>query len=244
MSPGERAARPAGAARRIVLASYNVHRCVGTDRRRDVARVLRVLRELRADVIALQEADEHLDDPSVLEHEGVLAELSGLRGIALPPPGAGYGHHRNLLLTSLPLRRVDGIELSYPRREPRGALDVELDAGHVGLRVIATHLGLRPAERRYQVRKILASATHDERAIIVLLGDFNEWWIAGRPLRWLHAHFGFTPHLRTFPSSFPLFALDRIWAHPPTALVRVWRHLSPESRVASDHLPILGELRF
>jgi endonuclease/exonuclease/phosphatase family metal-dependent hydrolase len=108
--------------------------------------------------------------------------------------------------------------------------------------VIATHLGLRPRERRFQVQRILEHAGRDERAT-VLLGDINEWFIAGRPLRWLHAHFGFVPHLRTFPASFPLFALDRIWAHPPRAIARFWCHVTPLSRSASDHLPVIARLQ-
>jgi endonuclease/exonuclease/phosphatase family metal-dependent hydrolase len=237
-------ARPDGATRRIVLASYNIHGCIGTDRRCDIERVARVLRELRADVIALQEVEAHSDDFDGGRRTAVLGELTGLRGIWLPVHERAAGHHTNALLTSLPVLRASCIDLSYPNREPRAALDVELDAGGVALRVIATHLGLRPAERRYQVQKILARATRDPRALTVLLGDFNEWLIAGRPLRWLHAHFGYAPHLRTFPSYWPILALDRIWAHPPTALTRVWRHRSAEGRIASDHLPIVGELRF
>jgi endonuclease/exonuclease/phosphatase family metal-dependent hydrolase len=226
----------------VVVASYNVHGCVGSDRRRDVLRVARVLRELQADVIALQEIDWHAADAQRQESAEIMAELSGMRALWAPTcerHGALFG---NALLTSLPVRSVHSIDLTYAQREPRAALDVELDAGVAPLRVIATHLGLRPDERRFQVQRILEHAGKDERPT-VLLGDINEWFIAGRPLRWLHAHFGYVPHLRTFPAFFPLLALDRIWAHPPRAIARVWCHTTPLSRRASDHLPVLARLQ-
>jgi endonuclease/exonuclease/phosphatase family metal-dependent hydrolase len=234
--------KPARAPRRVVVASYNIHAGVGTDGRRDLARVGRVLRELNADVIALQEVDCDLDDFNSLTRAGLLAERSGLRGIWLPTHFRKEGHFANALLTSLPLRRARGVDLRYGRSEPRRALDVELGVGDARLRVIATHLGLRPAERRHQVRELLAISARDACETSVLLGDINEWFIAGRPLRWLHAHFGYAPALRTFPSRFPLLALDRIWAHPPAVMARMWRHESAESRRASDHLPVLAEL--
>ena len=171
-----------------------------------------------------------------------MAELPGMRALWAPTCRRHGNPFGNALLTSLPVRNVRTIDLTYGRREPRGALDVELDAGVVPLRVIATHLGLRPRERRFQVQRILEHAGRDDRAT-VLLGDINEWFIAGRPLRWLHAHFGFVPHLRTFPAPFPVFALDRIWAHPPRAMARFRCHVTPLSRRASDHLPVLARLR-
>jgi endonuclease/exonuclease/phosphatase family metal-dependent hydrolase len=232
--------------RRVVVASYNIHGGVGTDGRRDMARIASVVRELCADVIALQEVDCHLDDFSSITRADTLAELTGMRGIWLPTHLREDRHFANALMTSLPLQRARSIDLSYAGHEPRRALDVELGVGDAKLRVIATHLGLRPAERRHQVRALLATCARpdssDERETSVLLGDINEWFIAGRPLRWLHAHFGHAPALRTFPSYFPLLALDRIWVHPPRAVTRVWRHQTPESRRASDHLPVVAEL--
>jgi endonuclease/exonuclease/phosphatase family metal-dependent hydrolase len=230
------------ASRSVVVASYNVHGCIGTDRRRDVLRVARVLRELAADVIALQEIDWHANDAHRLEAAEILSEVAGMRAIWAPTRHQRGELFGNALLTSLAVRSARTFDLTYAQCEPRRALDVELETGATPLRVIATHLGLRPRERRFQVQRILERAAHDERATTVLLGDINEWFIAGRPLRWLHAHFGFVPHLRTFPSFFPVFALDRIWAHPPPAISEMWRHVTPQSRRASDHLPVVARL--
>jgi len=236
MSDGDRPGR-------LTVASYNVHGCVGTDRRRDVARVARVLRELDAQVIALQELDFHPDDLVRPEPIATLADLSGYQAIWAPTERSGSDHFGNAILTTLPIRSARTLDLSYKHCERRCALDAELEAGATRLRVIATHLGLRPSERRYQVQKILSSTTDDEgETLTVLLGDINEWFLPGRPLRWLHARFGYGPSVRTFPAQFPLLSLDRIWAHPPAALSHVRAHSSGEARRASDHLPVVAEL--
>jgi endonuclease/exonuclease/phosphatase family metal-dependent hydrolase len=226
------------------VASYNVHHCVGLDRRRDPARIGRVVRALGAPVVALQEVGCG-PGPGELESQiGQLAEMTGLHAIPLATMEKRQGPFGNALLTALPVRSMRRIDLSVPDYEPRGALDVELQADGVILRVVATHLGLKPHERRHQVRRLLESVSHDDRSITVLLGDINEWFVYGRPLRWLHARFGRMPHVRSWPSFLPIFALDRVWVHPQRNLARLDTVVTPESRVASDHLPVVANLRW
>jgi endonuclease/exonuclease/phosphatase family metal-dependent hydrolase len=227
---------------RIRVASYNVHAFVGTDGRRDVARIARVLRALDADVIALQEAVFAPDAPAASQPAEVLAELAGYRAVSAPierRDGISFG---NAVLTRLPVSASRRICLDYPECEPRTALELWLETSGRPLRVVATHLGLRPVERREQVRTILEHVAGDEQSVTVLLGDFNEWFLVGRPLRWLHARFGRGAAARTYPSRWPLFALDRVWVHPRTALARFDAYRGGEARVASDHLPVLGEI--
>jgi endonuclease/exonuclease/phosphatase family metal-dependent hydrolase len=140
------------------------------------------------------------------------------------------------------VRSVRRLDLTYRSREPRGALDVDLDVAGTEVRIIATHLGLRPGERRHQVQRILESVADQREGLTVLVGDINEWLISGRPLRWLHRRFGQSRALRTFPAWFPLFALDRIWVHPRQAMLEVVARDTPEARIASDHLPVRAEL--
>lgn len=108
--------------------------------------------------------------------------------------------------------------------------------------MIATHLGLRPAERREQVRRLLSLCDIKGRDLVLLAGDLNEWFLWGRPLRMLHRIFPDTPHRRTWPAHAPLFALDRVWVHPRRALRRLAVHRSALTRVASDHLPLSAEI--
>ena len=107
---------------------------------------------------------------------------------------------------------------------------------------MATHLGLRPAERRDQVQRLLAELGDEKPMPTVLMGDLNEWFLWGRPLRWLRAHFEHTRAPATFPSSFPMLALDRIWVKPRHLLRRLSVHSSRLARRASDHLPVVAEL--
>ncbi|MGB8436252.1 MAG: endonuclease/exonuclease/phosphatase family protein, partial [Burkholderiales bacterium] len=133
---------------------------------------------------------------------------------------------------------VHRVDLSVPGREPRGALDLMLEAPRGALRVIATHLGLAPAERRHQIRRILAMLAPVRPEPVVLMGDLNEWFLWGRPLRWLRAHFGRAPAPATFPARRPVLALDRIWVEPRDLRTGLAVHSTALARSASDHLPV------
>jgi endonuclease/exonuclease/phosphatase family metal-dependent hydrolase len=226
----------AGCRRRLTLATYNIHRCVGGDGRMDPRRIAAVLREVDADVIALQEVASRRADAADLLAE--LAPESGMAivlGPTLQREDASYG---NALLTRLPIRESRRLDLSVPGREPRGALQVTMDWAGRELRVAATHLGLAPRERRTQVRSILAEFAAEPTGVEVLMGDLNEWFLWGRPLRWLRRRFAPSPAVRSYPARHPLFALDRIWVRPGAALLTIERHETTLARVASDHLPV------
>lgn len=224
----------------LVVATYNVHRCIGRDGRSDPGRTLAVLRELDADVIALQELQWQPADARHLLQQFALG--LGYTALAGPTLLRETGHYGNAILTRLAVRETEALDLSVPGREPRGALEALLDAPGGPLRLVATHLGLRPYERRAQMRRLLARLRGSTSAS-VLLGDLNEWFLWGRPLRWLRARFGRTPAPATYPAQRPLFALDRIWVEPRRLLHELRPHASPLARVASDHLPLRAVLQ-
>lgn len=223
----------------IAVATYNVHRCVGRDGRFDPERTLAVLRELDADAVALQELQWQPADAMHLLQEFALR--LGYAALAGPTLLRAEGHYGNAVLTRLPVLDTASVDLSVPDREPRGALDALLDTSGGPLRLIATHLGLRPYERRLQMRRLLG-LRGEHASATVLLGDLNEWFLWGRPLRWLHARFGRTPAPNSFPARRPLLALDRIWVEPRSILRELRAHASPLARVASDHLPLRAVL--
>jgi endonuclease/exonuclease/phosphatase family metal-dependent hydrolase len=225
---------------RIAIASYNVHSCVGLDRRCSPARVATVLKELACDIYALQEVDNEPgedDDSKQLEYLASELDMAAIPGLRIVRHSGQYG---NALLTRLPILSVHRHDLSYPWFEPRGALDVQLEVGGRVLRVIATHLGLSRAERRAQWRQLLlAVATAPPTLPTVVVGDMNEWFPWSMTLRDVHRILGRPIAAPAeFPTFAPMLALTRIWVRPVGALTSIELHRSAAANRASDHLPL------
>jgi endonuclease/exonuclease/phosphatase family metal-dependent hydrolase len=229
--------------RLLSVASYNIHRCVGVDGRCDPLRIAQVIRELDADIVGLQEVHSRVTDDEQAHQLDFLADATGLHAIPGHTLYHHDGHYGNALLTNAPILVVRPFDLSVPGREPRGGIDAKINIAGENLRVIVTHLGLWPAERRLQVKRLLPILAEEPTRLIVMLGDINEWQPRARSLRWLQTYFGDAPAPRTFPTRLPLFALDRIWAKPREALLRVHVSTSPLARLASDHLPVTATIR-
>ncbi|MFU8815498.1 MAG: endonuclease/exonuclease/phosphatase family protein [Pseudomonadales bacterium] len=225
----------------LTLATYNIHRCVGRDRKLRPDRIVEVLQELSADVVALQEVESR--DHGGLDLLAHFAAETGLVAIAGPniyKHGTRYG---NALLTRLPVMATTRFDLSFRKREPRGGIDVQLRWADQTLHVVATHLGLTAAERRWQMSRVLERFATSRSDAHVLLGDINEWWRWGRVHRWLDAHFPAAATApATFPAVLPLFALDQIRVRPARLLRELNVHASPMARRASDHLPLTASI--
>jgi len=222
---------------RLKIGSYNVHRCVGADRRCAAERVAEVIGELDVDVLALQEVDCGYHHPGEDQIAG-LAALLGMHAVAGPTMHRTSGTYGNALLTRLPAATVRHVDLSVAGREPRGAIDADLEVAGGWIRVLVAHLGLRRFERALQVEQILRSVRANTRGkLTIVAGDLNEWRRNDQSLQGLHVRFG-RSRVRTFPARRPVFAFDRILVEPREALVEFAVHDSPLARVASDHLPV------
>lgn len=225
----------------ITVASYNIHKCVGTDGRFDPARIAEVIAELDADVVAIQEADKRFGRRQGLLDLAAL-EGTGLRLVPTSQASDGHGWHGNALL--LKQGKVETMRrLTLPGAEPRGALLVDLALPAGPLRIVAAHLGLLRQVRRWQVRSILEAIEEEPRRPTLLLGDLNEWRPGRRSsLHDLGPHFGHVPHvLLSFPSYFPVVALDRVIGSPGL-VTGLGVHDSPLAQVASDHLPLKARI--
>ncbi|WP_434722346.1 endonuclease/exonuclease/phosphatase family protein [Mesorhizobium sp. RIZ17] len=224
----------------IVVASYNVHKCIGTDRKFDPERTARVIREMSPDVIALQEADNRFGDKAGLLDLARLEHDTGLVPVPVIGNGKGHGWRGNVLLFKRGTVR-DVHQIKLPGLEPRGALVAEIDLDEKrSLRVIAAHLGLLRRSRSEQARVVLDIMSSADERPTLLLGDLNEWRLGNRSaLNTLHTTFGPTPPaVPTFPSGLPVLALDRILGNRHDLVSAVEAHDTPLSRVASDHLPL------
>src|SRR3569623_795906 len=224
----------------MILATYNIHRCIGGDGRLTPESNVEVMKEIDADVIALQEVESRAT--AGFDMLGHLASAMGMHSIAGPTLVRGEGHYGNALLTRLDILDRRSIDISVPGCEPSGAIEARLRCDGREFCVVATLLGLRPSERRRQVQQLLNRFRPDLQGPAALLGDINEWYLWGRPLRWLHIYFKSTNAPRTFPARWPVFALDRCWIRPRAALARLEAHVSPAAHIASDHLPVMAHI--
>lgn len=227
-----------------LLASYNVHKCVGVDGAFDPERIARVIAEIGPDVIALQEADKRFGERHGLLDLAGLERETGLIPVPLATRGRSHGWHGNLVLFRQGLVR-DVHPVALPGLEPRGALVVDLDlADGTPLRLVAAHFGLLRRSRSQQARMILEIMRAREERLTLLMGDLNEWRLGKRSaLEELGPAFGNLPApVPSFPSGLPLLALDRIIANRPEVLSPVEVHDTPLARTASDHLPIKASI--
>ncbi|MEJ2589790.1 MAG: endonuclease/exonuclease/phosphatase family protein [Candidatus Thiodiazotropha sp.] len=219
------------------VATYNVHRSIGTDGRHDVLRTAKVIRQTGASILALQEVEEHSADPGALARA---TGMSALPGHTITGPDSNYG---NLLLTDLTVESSQSIDLSWGRREPRGLIDARLRcANGFRLRCLVTHLGLARRERIYQHGLLRALLSRDWSGPTLLMGDFNEWRPYAFTIRMLNQLLGRSHARRSFPSCCPLLPLDRIWIQPQNLLASLHTHRSREARSASDHLPVIAAI--
>jgi len=225
--------------RELRVVSYNVHRAIGRDRRCLPQRILDVLRETRADVVALQEVEARDSGADMLAWLGRELGFQSIPGTTLIRHD---GHYGNGILSRFPARTITHCDLSWRGAEPRAAIAADLEFDGRILRFVATHLGLRPAERRDQAQRLVKLFTDKPYERAVLMGDINEWLLWGRPLRRLHRYFEKTPAPRTFPARMPILSLDRVWTHPASMLRKIEVHRSPLSRMASDHLPLVATI--
>jgi endonuclease/exonuclease/phosphatase family metal-dependent hydrolase len=235
-----------GAICSLRIATYNIRGGLGTwalrPTRQSAERIAQVICELDADIVALQEVP--LGGSYAPDMLTQLRDATGMHSVEGPTLETSRRRYGNAVLSRLPIRAARSLNLSFlHRREPRGALDADIECGSMLLRVVATHLGLSANERSMQVRALLDAFDTSELPVI-LLGDINEWFVHGRALRTLVTHFRRAPAPRTFPTLFPVFALDRIWVHPGEWLAGVSVHKSATARSASDHYPLVARIEF
>lgn len=227
----------------IKVATYNIRKCVGTDRRRDPERILQVLDEIDADIIALQEADRRFGNRlSAIPHH-LLLEHGTYQPVEIGGRPQSIGWHGNALLVrrGIVVRHSEIVPL--PTLEPRGAVLAELTVNDKPLRVIGTHLDLSGLWRRRQIRALLARMDGKERHLpTVLLGDFNQWSDRGALSEFAFHHHRLVKTPPSFHSNRPVARLDRIIVSHDIRVESADAHVSNLSKRASDHLPLWARI--
>lgn len=234
------------------LLTYNVHRCLGVDKKLDVARIAAVIAEQAPDIVCLQELDVgrarsgHVDQCREIARELAMAVHFNA---AMTIEAEQYG---DALLTALPERLVKKGALpsvrGIPGLEPRGAIWAAVEIGGATLNVFNTHLGLVPREQRLQAQALVGPGWighPDCTGPVLLTGDFNATSIT-RPYQVLAARLDdaqrrlrLRPSLKTFPSAFPAIRIDHVFVSPDIRITGASVPNSPMARAASDHLPLV-----
>jgi endonuclease/exonuclease/phosphatase family metal-dependent hydrolase len=233
------------------LATYNAHRCIGMDGRQSVRRVLRVLAEIDADIIAIQEVSA----VGFNQADQIAAEL-GMHSVFCPtlhgPDAYGHGLLSRYPFTVnavglLPLVR----EAAY--KEPRGAIWVEIQMGLRSLNIVSTHLALGRADRTAQIDALLGPnwiGGLPPDTPMILCGDFN-FTPPGRNYRRLAARFRDVqlahsrgPVLKTFSTVCAVARLDHMFLSPHFTVLGVDSPRTHLTSVASDHFPLVADLRW
>ncbi len=232
------------------VVTYNIHKCRGLDRRVRPERIVQVLREINADIVALQEVVS-IEGKTPEENQArFIGEALGLDyrlGETRRHKGGAYG---NVVFSRLPIVSTCNYDLSQPGREERGCLRVDIELRRdLIVHCYNIHLGTAYLERRRQARKLLdEDMLKGHGGLRIVLGDFNEW-TRGLTTKLLSRHFHSVDarlHLgrsRTYPGVMPLLHLDHIYFDTSLKLKGAALHRSRTALIASDHLPIIADFR-
>ena len=228
----------------IKVASYNMRKSIGTDRRRRPERTLQVLCEVDADVVALQEADRRFGTREAVLTGHLLAEHGDWKPIPLGMRARSMGWHGNALLVRRDAQVLDCEAIHLPALEPRGAVMADVRVRGQLLRIVGMHLDLSGLWRRRQAHAIIAHLQASARQYpTVLMGDLNEWTPQSGCLRDFAQHYQFAATGKSFHARRPMARLDRIMVSRDLEIHGAGVHESLNSRTASDHLPIWAEVR-
>ncbi|HLJ71670.1 MAG TPA: endonuclease/exonuclease/phosphatase family protein [Roseiarcus sp.] len=221
------------------IASYNIHKCRGVDGRVRPDRIVSVIGEMAADLVALQEVDGRFGRRGGLLDPAAIRRETGMHLLVQSDAPDRHGWHGNALLVRGEPKSYRRARLKLPGFEPRGAIVAEIDLGEGEFRVIAAHFGLFRRSRMDQALALLTAFNDLPPMNTILLGDLNEWRRRRRSaLEILEPTFGPAPTVLSFPARRPVFPLDCIFGWPGGLIGEIAAHDTPLARRASDHLPL------
>lgn len=228
----------------IRILSYNIHGGTGIDRIHDYVRINQFFEKQDIDIALLQEVNTR---PAERSTEQDIANLCGDRfktfipGISVQSDDGWYG---NAILSRFPCRTHEIIDISYPGREPRNIMEAVLETDQGPLRVLNTHKGLKHRERISQLKMLHKMLDRYPDLPLFLGGDLNIWHTSVRSLQDINETLYSVKTGGTFPTWFfwPILQLDRVWCRPDHLIKHAETLHTPETKIYSDHYPILIEL--
>ncbi|MEQ1726959.1 MAG: endonuclease/exonuclease/phosphatase family protein, partial [Vicinamibacterales bacterium] len=155
----------------------------------------------------------------------------------------------NVVLSRFPVTLHNQHDLTYKACEERCMQRVDIDVNGHPLHVYNVHLGTAILERRHQAQR-LATIVSDRHVTgpKIVLGDFNEW-MRGLTTTMLSARLKsvdlqqFMKRRRHYPGLFPILHLDHIYYDGALEIVHIEVLRNRLSLVASDHLPLIADIR-
>ena len=244
--------RPAPALR---VATYNVHGCVGMDRRRSESRIAEVIASMSADIVGLQELDSGRKRSAAVDQAAVIATQLGWKHVFHPAMRHGDEQYGDAIISRHPLTLKRAVELpgsgTWYCREKRVALWAEAATELGAVNIINSHFGLGRAERILQAQLLISPEWLGSFAIdapLVIVGDLNSvrasraYRIIASQLRDVRTLVNPTGAFRTFPTRFPSLAVDHIFVNSALDPAKLSVHRTPLARVASDHFPLVADL--
>lgn len=226
----------------LTFASYNIHKAVGLDLRRDPDRIITVLREVDADIIALQEVDRRVGDRGSVLPRALLDDTPWqVVPVAKRPRSLGW--HGNALLVRRRYKVLACEPLHLPALEPRGAVAAEIEVEGSTLRILGAHLDISGLRRRDQVRAMLNHCAGRKPMPTVIMGDFNQWGHVSGAMQPFGVKWQMIAPGASYPAGRPIARLDRIVATPDWDYRDSEVHHSANAARASDHLPVLAKLK-
>ena len=241
----------------LKVMTYNVHSGIGLDGKLDLARISRVIAQAEPDVVALQELDLRRLRSGNDDQAQLIAGLLEMNYHFHPAMHMEEEQYGDAILTHLPMRTIKtgvlpGI-VPGSKREPRGALWVSVNFNGKDVHIINTHLGLAASEQAMQVEELLGDAWLGQllqgTEPVILCGDFN-FHPRTRSYKRIAAQMSdvqvalqkHTPK-NTFYSRFPFFRIDHIFINAKLDVISIQVPKSRTARSASDHLPLIAELK-
>jgi endonuclease/exonuclease/phosphatase family metal-dependent hydrolase len=238
---------------KLRVLSYNIHKCIGgVDRRYEPSRIVEVIRKLDADVVMLQEVDAGVKRSNGDKQAELLGNELGLRYHTWFPNVdiRGGGQYGNAILSRYPLIESSNIDLTLRFKKRRsvlhGVLRVRHDEVDRTVHVFNMHLGLARYERKRQLEMFLNSQPfahlHADTPVVVG-GDLNDVYGGLGQLLAPSGFRGIDRRPLTFPAWGPMRALDGIFVRGAVEFLRLSRCDSDLARRASDHRPIVAEVK-